>query len=302
MAVEEIVIGAGARGDPYHRVGQIICKLLNHRADDINCSVLKTPAGDANPSFANLVNVRDGAVELGVARSDWQYFAVTGTGPVRYLHTKFDTIRSLFTIDVRLFTLMAGRKTGIRRLDDLKGRRVNVGKPRTDHRKSINVLMAIKKWTKRDFAIAEEFTIAEQSFALCNGMVEAISYVVSHPNPVVERAIRLCDAQLIEIGGSDINELLIKHPYLVTSTISGDMYVGSPNPVGTFGTAITLVSSSEVSDELIYNIVKTIFGNLHQFRQKFPALQHLSPAQMVKAGNTAALHAGAQRFYQEQGF
>ncbi len=166
-AAEQIVISAATRGDPQHRIGQILCKLLNREASDISCNVLKMPEGDADPSFANLVNVRDGAVEFAVARSDWQHYAVTGSGPVQYLHSKFDTLRSLFAIDTRPLTLLAARNSGIRRLDDLKGRRVNLGKPRTLNRTSMNLLMAAKSWTTRDFALAEELTTAEQSFALC---------------------------------------------------------------------------------------------------------------------------------------
>lgn len=301
VAADEIVVSAGAKGSPQHRVGRIICTLLNRNAVNINCSVLKMPEGDADPSFANLVNVRDGAVELGVARSDWQHFAVTGTGPVQYLFSKFDTIRSLFAIDTSPLTLLAARTSGVTQLDDLKGRRVNVGRPRTVNRTSMDILMAAKSWTTRDFALAEELTPAEQSFWLCHGKVDAISYVVSHPNEMVERTTRLCDAALVEIGGPDIDKLLTEHPYLSVTTIPGGMYASSPDPVKSFGTTITLVSSSDVSDELVYNIVKTVFENLPQLHKRIAALQHLSQSQMLKAGITAPLHPGALKYYQEQG-
>ncbi len=128
-----------------------------------------------------------------------------------------------------------------------------------------------------------------------------MSYVVSHPDRNVEQATRLCDAVLVDIGGPDVDKVLSEHPYLAVTPIPGAMYAGTPEPVRSFGTTITLVSSSDVPEGLVYTVVKTVFENLSQLRLRFPGLKDLQPGEMFKSGLTAPLHPGAQRYFQEQG-
>ena len=118
-AAEEIAVVAGAEGGKYFALGQIICAVLNRKSENLDCEVMAMPAGDAPDSISNLVNVRDGAGDIGIARSDWQYFAVTGSGPAQFMSGGFDNIRSLLAIDTRPFTLLARRDAGITGLGEM---------------------------------------------------------------------------------------------------------------------------------------------------------------------------------------
>jgi len=61
------------------------------------------------------------------------------------------------------------------------------------------------------------------------------------------------------------------------------------------------VTSADVSEDIVYNVVKAIFENLDQFKALHPALANLDPAQMVNDGNSAPLHDGALKYYREAG-
>ena len=300
-AAEEIVVVAGADDGKYFNLGQIICAVLNRKSESIDCTVMPMPAGDAPDSFSNLVNIRDGAGDVGIARSDWQYFAVTGSGPVRFMSGNFDMIRSLFSIDTRPFTLIAKRDAEIADLADLKGKRVNIGRPHTDIRATMDMVMSAQNWTKKDFQLAEELAASEQSLALCHGWVQAITYDVGHPDPVVGRVIKLCDAEIVAISGPVVGKLLEETAYLARMTIPGSLYEGENEPVPTFGTTITVVSSADVPEETVYGVVAAVFDNLETLKALYPALRHLEPAQMLKDGLSAPLHDGAKRYFIEHG-
>ena len=62
-----------------------------------------------------------------------------------------------------------------------------------------------------------------------------------------------------------------------------------------------LVTSADVAEDLVYDIVRTVFMNLDVLRGAHPALQELAPAAMLK-GLSAPLHPGAARYYREQGW
>lgn len=300
LAQEQIAMGSGAEGGPYYKLGQIICEVLSRKTENVDCAVVPMPAGDAADSFSNIVNVRDGAADIGLARSDWQYYAVSGTGPVQFMHTDFNTLRSLFSIDTRPFTLIASRDAEITSLDDLEGKRMSIGVPHSDLRKSIDLVMAAKGWSDADFTVLEELPPAEQSLALCHGWVQAIAYLASHPNSDVERVTKLCDAELVDVAGPAIDQLLEDTPYLAKMTIPGGVYLGNEEPVETIGTTITVVSSSDVPEDTIYAVVEGVFQNLDTLRRIDPTLR-LEPAQMRQDGLTAPLHDGAARYYAEHG-
>lgn len=300
-AADEIAIGAGERGGPTYSLGRGICRLITRKSDSKGCSLLPLSRGDAPESYTNLVNVRNGAADFGLARSDWQYFAVTGTGPVRYAHEKLDSLRSVFSLHAQPVTLVARRDAGINSLDDLKGKRVNIGRRLTETRSSADMVMKAKKWSPKDFTLLEELTGKEQTLAFCNDRVQAIFLVDTHPNEAVEQVMRLCNAVLVDLSGAAIDALLASKPYLAKTSIAAGTYPGMTAPVATFGSTITVVTSVDTSEDVVYGFVKTIFDNLSELKKLHPAMRGLDPANMVRSGMTAPLHRGAERYFREQG-
>ena len=300
-AAEDIAIAAGDRGDANYALGRGICRLLNRKGDAFSCSLLPAPKGDAAESYSNLFNVQNGAADFGLARSDWQHYAVTGTGPVKYVNEKLGNLRSVLSMHAEPVTLVARKDAGINSLDDLKGKRVNLGRPTSKTRNSVDLVLKANDWSKGDFVLAEELTGKDQSLAFCHDRVQAIFVVEAHPNEAVEQVTKLCDGVLVDLSGGKIDALLEATPYLAKTRISEETYPGMSKPASTFGAPITIVSSADVPDDVVYGFVKTIFENLGELKKLHPALKELDPAEMTRAGLTAPLHPGAKRFYEEQG-
>jgi uncharacterized protein len=53
---------------------------------------------------------------------------------------------------------------------------------------------------------------------------------------------------------------------------------------------------------VVYNLVKAVFDNFDEFKKLHPAFATLDPKDMIKAGITAPLHPGAEKFYKEKGW
>jgi TRAP transporter TAXI family solute receptor len=80
------------------------------------------------------------------------------------------------------------------------------------------------------------------------------------------------------------------------------MYANNPNPTTTYGVLATMVTSSKVSDDTVYALVKAVFENFDEFKKLHPAFANLDPKKMVKDGLSAPLHPGAQKYYKEKGW
>jgi TRAP transporter TAXI family solute receptor len=289
-------IGTGGLTGVYYPTGGAICRLMNksRKEHKIRCSVESTGG-----SIFNLNVIHSGELEFGVVQSDWQYHAYNGTSKFKDKGAN-KKLRAVFSIHSEPFTLMGRKDSGINSFADLKGKRVNIGNPGSGQRGNMDLLMEKYGWTKADFALASELKASEQSRAMCDNKIDAITYTVGHPNASIKEASTSCDAVLVPVDGPVIDKLITDNPYYAPVTIPGGMYRGSDKDTKTFGVKATLVTNAEVKDEVVYQLVKAVFDNFDSFRQLHPALEHLNKEDML-LGNSAPLHPGAIKYYQEAG-
>jgi uncharacterized protein len=296
-AAQNITIGTAGVTGVYFPAGGAICRLVNTNRKDhgIKCSVESTGG-----SIYNLEQIRKGELDLGVTQSDWQYHASHGTGDFEAVGPD-ENLRSVFSLHSEPFTVLARRDAGIKKFDDLKGKRVNIGNAGSGMRATMETVLAAKGWSHKDFALVSELRAAEQGQALCDNKVDAIVYAAGHPNGAIQEVTSTCDTRLINIDPALIDTLVTDSPYYSKATIPGGMYAGNDKDIHTFGVKATLVSSSKVDAESVYQLVKAVFERFEDFKTLHPVFSTLKPEQMVFEGNSAPLHDGALRYYKESG-
>jgi len=297
----EIIVGAGSKARIHYDVGRAICRHIQRTIQDVTCEAVGIEGRDAAEPIAVLSNVRNGAIEVGLVLSDWQYYAFRGAGPAKFMDVKFDNLRSLFSLHGEPFTVVARRDSGIGSLDDLAGNRVNIGNPGSTQRATMNMVMKAKGWTVKSFQLADELAESEQFLALCHNRVQATVSTVAHPNPAIAKALKVCDARIVEVAGERIDSLIAANSFFASMEVPAGIYKGVDNPVATFGVTLTAVSSEDIDEDQVYAIVKTVFDNLDKFKRLHPVLGALEPGRMVTDGLTAPLHPGAIRYFREQG-
>jgi len=296
-AASEVVVGTGSVYGVYFQVGRAICKLVNRESQNLNCSAVPT-AG----SRFNTDSVRDNAFELGIVQSDVQFKAFRRTGDhMEYVHLGYENLRSLFSVHGEPFTLVARRDSGIRVLSDLEGRRVNLGNPGSGQRATMGVVMETMGWTEKSFAFVGDLPASQQSSALCDGQIEAMVYVVGHPNKSIAAATEKCGAVIVNVEGPAIDRLVAENPYYSYMSIPGGMYQGNIRPILTFGVRATVVVSEDLEEETAYAVTKAVFDNIEEFKNMYPTFGSLDTKSMIGEGLTAPLHEGARRYFKEKG-
>lgn len=293
-----ITIGTGGQTGVYFVVGQSICKLVNRGSADHG---IKCTAPSTGGSIANINAIKAGDMQMGVAQSDWQFHAYNGSS--QFEGNKFDNIRAVFSVHPEPFNVIARTEANINSLDDLKGKRVNLGNPGSGQRATMDVVMNAKGWTTGDFALASELKSSEQAQALCDNKLDAIIFTVGHPAGSIQEATTTCDAKLVGISDDPaVQKLVEENPYYSMATVPGGMYNGNPDDKQTFGVRATFVSSTDVDDEVVYQVVKAVFDNFDRFKGLHPAFANLDPEEMISAGLSAPLHPGAEKYYKERGW
>ena len=299
-----ISIGTGGPTGVYFVVGNSVCRMVHKEAAEGRKKGRKHGIRCAAPSTAgsnyNIGQIGAGELDFGVAQSDWQFHASNGSS--KWKGKKQGKLRAVFSVHPEPFHIIVGKNSGIKRWNDLKGKRVNIGNPGSGQRGTMEVLMAARGIAASDFKVATELTSSAQSTALCDGKIDAYGYTVGVPNAGVSVATDGCGASIINLNGSAEKGLVNANPFYAFATIPAGTYATTKSDVTTFGVKATFVSSADVAEDVVYEVVRAVFENIEDFRKLHPAFANLSHEQMISDGLSAPLHAGALKYYKEKGW
>lgn len=291
-----VTIGTGGQTGVYYVAGQSICRFVNRNAENMKCNAPASGGG-----VANVNGIRSGEFNFGIMQSDHQYKAMKGLEPFKSAGAMED-IRAVFSLQSEVFTVLARRDANIKSLDDLKGKRVNIGNPGSGQRDTLDEIMQVKGWDKKAFRLAAELKPAEQASALGDNNIDAMTYFVGHPNGAIQEATTTVDAVLVPIEGAEIDKLLAEKSYYTKAEIPGGLYKGNDQPTQSIGGKAVLSTSAKTDPEVVYQLVKSVFENLERFQRLHPAFKDLKAEEMIEVGLSAPLHEGAERYYKERGW
>jgi hypothetical protein len=240
-------------------------------------------------------------LEFGVAQSDRQYQAVEGIANWEEKGPQKD-LRAVFSIHPETVDLIAAEDANINSLQDLKGKRVNIGNVGSGYRKNaIDALTANGLDYDKDF-YAESLKAAEAPGLIQDGRLDAAFYTVGHPSGYYKEATA-GKRKVKFVPITNVEGLLSKYPYYAKAvTRVTELYPGAANTedVPTFGVKATFVTSAKVPDEVVYAITKEVFDNFEEFKKLHPAYAGLTKENMLE-GLSAPLHPGAMKYYKEVG-
>jgi len=293
-----ITIGTGGVTGVYYPTGGAICRLVNktRKEHHIRCSVESTGG-----SVYNINAVRAGDLDMGVAQSDWQFHAYHGTSKFKD-QGPFKALRAVFSVHPEPISIVARADSGIKTVDDLVGKRVNIGNPGSGTLATWEVMWGAMGKKNSDLKLAAQMKSSETPSALCDNKIDAFFWAVGNPAALNKEATTTCDAKFVTVDNAAIAKLVADKPYYSYATIPGGMYRGNPKDIKTFGVRATFISSTRTPADTVYYVVKAVFDNFDQFKKLHPAFGHLKESEMIKAGLSAPLHDGALRYYKERGW
>ena len=306
-SAEFFTIGTGGPTGVYFQTGNAICKMLHksaisaeHGRKKGSAKAYRCTAPSTGGSNYNIGQIAAGEFQFGVAQSDWQYHAVNGSS--KWEGKQYSDLRAVFSVHNEPFQIWARKKAKVKDFAGLEGKVVNIGNAGSGQRGTMEVLMDAKGVNNSFFKSTTELTSSEQVKALCDGKIDAFGYSVGFPNGAMENAAS-CGAKALPINltGPEVQGLIDGAAYYAKAVIPKGTYTGQKKDVTTFGVKATVVTSANVSDELVYLVVKAVMENFDDFKKQHPAFASLKKEDMIAAGLSAPLHPGAIKYYKEAG-
>jgi len=291
----DILLGTDERGTFSYFSGRLVERVINREIKDIECKAVPG-SGDIH----NLTNLLEGSLDIALIDSRMLNDAVNKAGNFKFLDINFQNLSILAPFYDVPVTLVAGNKTHITKLDDLKGKRINIGIPRSPQNIIFDTIFKAKTWSKNDFSMVAEISDSQSqdSMAFCYGNIDAMIHIGVHPDPAMAQLLRQCKAKIIDMNDTDVAVLVHQYPAFSKLTLLSGTYPSQTKDIKTFGTQVLMVASQDLDEETVYTILDAIYKNSEKLSTAHPALALKKLEEKTHAG--IKLHPGAVKYFSGQ--
>ncbi|MCW1935190.1 TAXI family TRAP transporter solute-binding subunit [Ectopseudomonas mendocina] len=282
----------GGTSGVYYPIGVALSQLYSNGIEGSKTSVQATKA-----SVENLNLLEAGRGELAFALGDSVADAWNGVEDAGF-KAPLKKIRAIAGTYPNYIQIVANAESGIKTLEDLKGKRISVGAPKSGTELNARAIFEAAGLTYKDMGKVEFLPYAESVELIKNRQLDATL-----------QSSGLGMAAIRDLA-STMKISFVAIPAEVTAKIDNAAYEAATIPAGTYDgqdadvptVAITniLVTHEGVSDEVAYQMTKLMFDNLGRLGTAHSAAQDIKLETATK-NLPIPLHPGAERFYKEAG-
>ncbi len=298
-----VSVGTGSTTGVYYPVGQAIAKILNTKYDEHK---MRLSAQSTAGSVFNVNALIRGNIELGLVQSDRQWQVKNAEAEWQGKSDAAKDLRAVFSIYSETVSLVVPAADGIKALEGLKGKTVNIGPQGSGIRgNALDILKAAGLDWQKDI-VAESLSPNEAPRMFQDNRVDAFFFTGGQPSGVLtEASSGKRKISFLPLNKKLTQALVKQYPYYSEDVISYKHYpqavknVEGDN-VTTLAVRATLMTSAKVPEDVIYSVTKEIIENLEQFQKLHPALEAFNKDKLFN-GLSLPLHKGALRFYKEIG-
>lgn len=294
----EILFGTGTEGTFSHFAGRAICRVISRHAADFDCRVI--PAAD---DIHNLTNLQGGSLDIGLADNSALYDAANKKGFFEFLDITYDNLGILTPVYDQAILLVVRSDAEIDSLDQLKGKRINAGPPRSKTDQTVELIMGIKGWTDADFQIVEALPSSQNqdTMAFCHGSIQAMVEIGVHPDAALQKLVKLCSAVPVSMDDPDVVRLIDSHPAYSRIVIPPKVYPEFDQPVTTFGNTVSLVASGSLDDETVQAIMAALDQHQNILKNVHPTMGTFGLDKIDALDIGISLHPGAAAYLSQRG-
>lgn len=283
-----VTIATGGASGPYNIIATTLGEIYN-KTYGVNS---KTQTTGASVENINLMN--QDKVEMAFVMSDVLSDALAGTNSFK---NKIENVQQMAALYPNYVQVVASKRSGIKTLDDLRGKRVAVGAQNSGVEVNARNILNGHGITYDDIKV-DYLGYAEAADALKGGKLDAAFLTSGLPNASLLELEQGFDLQLVSILPENITELAKDKSYFIALDIPANTY-GNAEAVPTAAIMNALIIRSDLSEDDGYKLTKTFFENLDNLRNSHQAMKDVSLEQ-AQQGLVAPLHPGAQKYYAEQ--
>ena len=281
----------GGTSGVYYPLGVAIGNIYSDKLPDVRTQVQATKA-----SVENLILLQQGRGEIAFAMGDSLKAAWDGDEEAGF-KSRLDRLRLIGAIYPNYIQIVATADSNIKTLADLRGKRLSVGAPKSGTELNSRAILAAAGLSYQDIGKVEFLPFAESVELMKNRQLDATLQSAGLGVASLKDLSASIDIRLVSVPKEVVDRI---GPPFLPAKIPANTYTGQDKDVPTAAMANYLVTSSAVSDDLVYQMTKLIFENLSELVNAHASGKEIK-LETAATGNPIPLHPGAVRYYKEKG-
>jgi len=284
-------IATGGTAGTYYPLGGAMAEIFNQNVRGVEASVQATGA-----SVANINMMAQGQVDLALVQNDIAFYAAQG---LEMFRSPIANLRGIANLYPEVIQIVARADSGIRTVEDLKGKRVAVGDAGSGTEANARQILAAAGLSYNDITV-RYLSFAEASNNLRDGHIDAAFVTAGIPTAAIQDVAATRDIVLVSVSPDLAARLQQEYPFYIAVTVPGGTYQGVNEDVPTVAVGAMLAVRADLSEDLVYNLTKALFENLDRLAQAHVRGGDVS-LETAKDGMSLELHPGAARYFDEVG-
>ena len=292
LAANTLTLATGGTTGTYYAVGGVMATVLNPLLENSSLTVTSTGA-----SKANIQLIDDEDADLGIVQNDVMYYAYTGTDLFEDegSYDTFQAIAGLYDETVQIVTC----DSSIATVADLAGKTVSVGDAGSGTEFNAKQILGAYDLSFDDIKVVNA-SFGDSAESLKDGKIDAAFVVAGAPTTAVVDLATVKDVSLVELDAEHIEKLQSDYDFFTETVIPADTYKGVSEDATTVSVRATLIASSELDEDVVYELLAAMFDNQDALIAGHSKFEFLNLEDAVK-GISVPFHAGAAKYYEEQG-
>ncbi|EWC39672.1 TAXI family TRAP transporter solute-binding subunit [Stutzerimonas stutzeri] len=286
-----INILTGGTSGVYYPIGVALSQQYN-KIDGAKTSVQATKA-----SVENLNLLQAGRGELAFSLGDSVADAWNGVEDAGF-KAPLKRLRAIAGTYSNYIQIVASEESGIKTLEDLKGKRISVGAPKSGTELNARAIFKAAGLSYEDMGRVEFLPYAESVELIKNRQLDATLQSSGLGMAAIRDLASTMPVTFVEIPAAVVEK--IESDAYLPGVIPAGTYDGQDADVPTVAITNILVSHEKVSDEVAYQMTKLMFDNLSALGNAHSAAKDIKLENATK-NLPIPLHPGAERFYKEAG-
>ncbi len=206
-------------------------------------------------------------------------------------------LRTIAALYPNYLQIAVTKKSGIKTIEDLKGKKVAVGAPASGTELSTQRVLEAYGMQYADIR-ADYLSFSEGVEGMKNGTVDAVVISSGLPNSGLLELATTEEITIVEIEEEKILHMQADYPSFFPTTIPAGTYKGQDEDIKTIGVNNVLMTHKDVSEEVVYELTKALFDHVDKLIDSHKAAEGID-LKKAQENLPSPLHPGAEKFYKE---
>lgn len=292
-----LLFATGGISGTFYPLGGAIAQVWNKKIPGLNVTVQATGG-----SVENVRLLGSKGAEVAISMNDIAFYGYSGLEVFQAKNEKYTNYSAIGNVYPDVIQIFSRKDSPIRKIADLKGKKVSVGAPGSGTEISARQILGVNgmDYKNRKDINPLYLSYAESADQFKDNHVDACYFVVSVPNGALQDINVMNPVQFLEIDDAMFAQIIKSYPLYSRFEIQANAYHGQAKPVKTIAIFSSIFVRNDIPEDIVYQMTKVMYEENAAIAQAHAAGKFLK-LETATGGIPVPFHPGAIKYYKEKG-